>query len=123
MTTKDRGKKDDQERTVGAAKSAAVFAAGALVPVVGIPAAIVAGAGVLGDWLLKHVKDDRRKRVDDLFSRLLSADGGMTEEQCREAVDKEEMCSEIITRLSWKTKRPRRSGLIPLVPRVRGRPH
>ena len=60
---------------------------------------VTLGASSLVKWIRQAHKDRREKRVEDFFRQLLMGDSPMTEEQCKEAVEKEPLCSEIPLRL------------------------
>ena len=101
------GNKDDRtkdtERTSGLVKGVVVGAAGIGTAIVGAPVVAAAGVGVLASWVHDVTRDlitgRREKRTEAFFRKLLTGEGSMTDEQCKEALEKEPLSSEIITRV------------------------
>ena len=102
MSRKDDQKKD-ADRTSELVKGVLVGATGVGTAVLGAPVAAAAGAGVLASWIHDAARDlirgRREKRTENFFRQLLTGEGSMTEEQCKEALEKEPLSSEIITRV------------------------
>jgi hypothetical protein len=96
-------KKKSLERASGIVKGVVAGAAGAVSAALGAPVAMGVGMGVVTSWAHDFARDlihgRRQKRVDDLFRQLLTGEGAMTEEQCKEALEKEPLCSEVLIRL------------------------
>ena len=78
-----------RERAAELAREAAVEGLSSFVP----------GVGALAKWAYKAATDRRTKRTEDFFRQLLTGEGPMTEEQCREAFGREDAFSEVLIRL------------------------
>lgn len=89
MSSEEKERRKSVERGIELGVDAAIEALGT----------VTFGAASIAKWIRKAHKDRRGKRVEEFYRQLLTGDSSMTEEQCKEAVENEPLCSEIPLRL------------------------
>lgn len=89
MVDDEEADKASHDRATELAKDATVEGISSLVP----------GVGALVNWAWKVRKDRGKKRVEDFFRQLLTGEGPLTEDECKESLEKEPLCSEVLMRL------------------------